>query len=146
MVSSEVQRTLVKSPPELWAELGDPVSLARHLSALGEIRITHVQLEERVEWEAEKTTGAVSIKPSGWGTKVTLSVTRETEMLSVPQTAAEETDTASSAAAETTPAPETATAEQEAAAPAPEADVEPQPRADLTLTAKSEPDAPAAAV
>ena len=75
---SEVQRTLVKSPPELWAELSDPVSLARHLSALGEIRITHVQLEERVEWEAGETTGAISIKPSGWGTEVTLSVTRET--------------------------------------------------------------------
>ncbi len=51
MISSEVQRTLVKSPPELWAELSDPDSLARHLGALGRVRITHVEPESRVEWE-----------------------------------------------------------------------------------------------
>jgi hypothetical protein len=77
MISSEVQRTLVKSPPELWAELSDPAALARHLGELGEIRITRTEPEKRVEWEAEKTTGTVSIQPSGWGTRVTLNVTRE---------------------------------------------------------------------
>ncbi len=77
MVSSEVQRTLVKSPPELWAELSDPAALARHLGELGEIRIVATKPEERVEWEAENATGTVLIKASGWGTKVTLSVTRE---------------------------------------------------------------------
>ena len=40
MISSEVQRTLVKSPPELWAEVSDPASLSRHLGELGEVRIT----------------------------------------------------------------------------------------------------------
>ena len=79
MVSSEVQRTLVKSPPELWAELSDPAALARHLGELGEVRITNTKPEERVEWEADGTTGTVLIKASGWGTKVTLSVTREVE-------------------------------------------------------------------
>jgi hypothetical protein len=78
MISSEVQRTLVKSPPELWAELSDPTALARHLGELGEIRIVRVEPESTVEWAAENTTGTVSIKASGWGTKVTLSVTRET--------------------------------------------------------------------
>lgn len=77
MISSEVQRTLVKSPPELWAELGDPAALARHLGELGEIRITRAEPEKAVEWEAEDTTGTVLIKPSGWGTRVTLTVTRE---------------------------------------------------------------------
>jgi hypothetical protein len=77
MVSSEVQRTLVKSPPELWAELSDPAALARHLGALGEIRITRTEPERTVEWEAENITGSVSIQPSGWGTKVTLKVSRE---------------------------------------------------------------------
>jgi hypothetical protein len=77
MVSSEVQRTLVKSPPELWAELSDPAALARHLGEFGEIRITRTDPEKVVEWEAEGTTGKVTIKPSGWGTKVTLSVARE---------------------------------------------------------------------
>jgi hypothetical protein len=77
VVSSEVQRTLVKSPPELWAELSDPAALARHLGELGEIRITNTKPEERVEWEADGATGTVLIKASGWGTKVTLSATRE---------------------------------------------------------------------
>jgi hypothetical protein len=77
MISSEVQRTLVKSPPELWAELSDPAALARHLGELGEIRITRTEPEKTVEWEAENTTGTVSIQPSGWGTRVTLTVTRE---------------------------------------------------------------------
>jgi hypothetical protein len=77
MISSEVQRTLVKSPPELWAELSDPALLARHLGELGEIRITRVEPEQTVEWEAENTNGTVEIKPSGWGTRVTLTVTRE---------------------------------------------------------------------
>ena len=81
MISSEVQRTLVKSPPELWAEISDPASLARHLGEFGEIRITRVEPEQRVEWEAGDTSGSVVIKPSGWGTKVKLTVTRELAQL-----------------------------------------------------------------
>jgi hypothetical protein len=77
MISSEVQRTLVKSPPELWAELSDPTTLARHLGALGEIRITRTEPERTVEWEAVDTTGKVLLKASGWGTKVTLTAARE---------------------------------------------------------------------
>jgi len=77
MISSEVQRTLVKSPPELWAELSDPAALARHLGELGEIRITRTEPERTVEWEAADMTGKVLLKASGWGTKVTLTVTRE---------------------------------------------------------------------
>jgi hypothetical protein len=77
MISSELQRTLVKSPPELWAEISDPAALARHLGEFGEIRITRVEPEQRVEWEAGDTSGSVVIKPSGWGTKVKLTVTRE---------------------------------------------------------------------
>jgi hypothetical protein len=77
MISSEVQRTLVKSPPELWAEISDPEALARHLGEFGEIRITRVQPEQKVEWEAPEASGCIVIKPSGWGTKVKLTVTRE---------------------------------------------------------------------
>ncbi len=79
MISSEVQRTLVKSPPELWAELSDPSSLARHLGELGDIRITRAEPEKLVEWEAEDASGTVAIKASGWGTKVTLTANREFE-------------------------------------------------------------------
>jgi hypothetical protein len=77
MALVEAQRTLVKSPPELWAELSDPTSLARHLGDFGEIRIARVEAETSVEWEAESASGTVELKPSGWGTKVTLTVARE---------------------------------------------------------------------
>lgn len=77
MISAEVERTLVKSLPELWAELGDPAALARHLGELGEVRITKAEPEKSVEWEAEAASGKVELQQSGWGTKVTLSVTRE---------------------------------------------------------------------
>ncbi len=86
MISSEVQRTLVKSPPELWAELSDPASLARHLGELGEIHITRVEPEKTVEWEATDTTGKVLLKASGWGTKVTLTAARQ---VAAPEPAAE---------------------------------------------------------
>jgi len=68
----EAKRTLVKSPPELWAELSDLPALARHLGEFGEIRITRTEPESVVEWEGDLASGAVHIEPSGWGTKVTL--------------------------------------------------------------------------
>ncbi len=77
MPSIEAQRTLVKSPPELWSELSDPSSLARHLGELGEIRITRLEAETAVEWEAESVMGTIALEPAGWGTKVTLTVARE---------------------------------------------------------------------
>jgi hypothetical protein len=79
MVSAEVQRTLVKSPPELWSELSDPAALARHLGEVGEIRITRADPEKTLEWEAEQASGTVAIKPSGWGTRVTLTLRRQGE-------------------------------------------------------------------
>jgi hypothetical protein len=88
MISSEVQRTLVKSPPELWAELSDPSSLGRHLGELGEIRITRAEPEKLVEWETEAANGTVAIKASAWGTKVTLTANRRFE----PPEAAAATD------------------------------------------------------
>ncbi|HEX3391417.1 MAG TPA: hypothetical protein VHS55_02530 [Solirubrobacteraceae bacterium] len=97
-VSTEVQRTLVKSPPELWAELGNPEALAKHLGELGEIRITAVEPESKVEWEADGATGVVELKQSGWGTKVTLSLTRQT-----PEAEAEPEPAATSAATEPEP-------------------------------------------
>ena len=69
----EASRTLVKSPPELWAECSDAASLARHLSeSFGEIRITRLEPETAVAWEGERASGTVRIEPSGWGTRVTL--------------------------------------------------------------------------
>src|ERR1700730_14666659 len=103
MISSEGQRTLVKSPPELWAELSDPGSLARHLGDLGEIRITRVEPEQLVEWEAEHRTGKVQIKPSAWGTRFTLTVATEISEASTsvaPAPAAEAQNAADSSPAD----------------------------------------------
>src|SRR5215210_4508530 len=65
MSALEAKRTLVKSPPEIWAEVSDAGALARHLGEFGEIRITRTQPESVVEWEGDLA--------SGCGTKVTLS-------------------------------------------------------------------------
>lgn len=107
-VSTEVQRTLVKSPPELWTELSTPEGLARHFGDLGEVRVTKVEPETAVEWEAGDAAGSVQLKQSGWGTKVTLSLTREAP--------------AAEPAAETLPEP---AAEPELAEPDPTAEPEP---------------------
>jgi hypothetical protein len=74
MTSLQASRTLVKSSPELWAELSELSSLARHLGEFGEITITKVDPESRVEWEAERASGTVRLEPSGWGTRVVLTV------------------------------------------------------------------------
>jgi hypothetical protein len=127
-----VQRTLVKSPPELWAELSDPALLARHLGELGEIRITRVDPEQTVEWEAENTSGTVHIKPSGWGTRVTLTVTRE-----IP-----ESDRAAEAGAlptsEPTPQPEAEPTAQPEAEPTAQSEVEPTAQPEVEPMAQSE--------
>jgi hypothetical protein len=77
MVDVEAQRTLVKSPPELWGLLSDPESLARHLAEFGEVRIVGTEPESTVSWEGQAVTGTVELKASGWGTKVTLTATRQ---------------------------------------------------------------------
>src|SRR5688572_5383850 len=71
------KRTLVKSPPELWEELSEVERLAKHLGAFGEIKITKLEPEHTVAWEGERASGTVSIEPSGWGTKVTLTAQLE---------------------------------------------------------------------
>src|SRR6476469_7814501 len=66
------KRTLVKSPPELWAEVSDLEALAKHLGEFGEIKITRLEPETTVVWEGDRVCGTVKLEPSGWGTKVTL--------------------------------------------------------------------------
>jgi hypothetical protein len=68
----QARRTLVKSVPELWAELSDPVALARHLEPFGDVRPVDCDGESLVAWEGEHARGRVQLEPSGWGTKVTL--------------------------------------------------------------------------
>jgi len=72
MPSIQASRRLVKSPPELWAEVSDAASLARHLGDVGEITITRLEPETTVAWEGEHASGTVELAPAGWGTAVTL--------------------------------------------------------------------------
>lgn len=74
MSETTIHRTLVKSPPELWAEVSDAAALARYLGEFGEIRITRTEPEKTVAWEGERASGTVHIEPGGWGTRVVLSV------------------------------------------------------------------------
>jgi hypothetical protein len=82
-------RTLVKSPPELWAECSDAASLARHLDgSFGEIRITGLQPETEIAWEGETASGTIRIEPSAWGTRVTLTARVQSEVIPEPLTVA----------------------------------------------------------
>jgi hypothetical protein len=85
MTEHEASRTLVKSPPELWAECSDAASLARHLGQFGEIHITRLEPETAVAWEGENASGTVRLEPSGWGTRVILTARQlPTEPPNVP--------------------------------------------------------------
>jgi hypothetical protein len=68
MTSYEVSRTLVKSPPELWAELEGE----RLRDALGEATVKTTDPERELAWEAAGAAGIARLEPSSWGTKVTL--------------------------------------------------------------------------
>jgi hypothetical protein len=67
-----VNRTLVKSPPELWSEVSEVERLANHLGEFGEITISRLEPEHTVAWEGECACGTVELEASGWGTKVTM--------------------------------------------------------------------------
>jgi hypothetical protein len=77
MTQHTASRTLVKSPPELWAECSDASALTRHLDQFGDIKITRLEPETTVAWEGEQVRGTVRLEPSGWGTKVTLTAVAE---------------------------------------------------------------------
>ncbi len=66
------KRTLVKSGPELWAEVSDPEALGTLLEPFGEIRITRVADASLVIWEGERAAGRLELEPSGFGTRVNL--------------------------------------------------------------------------
>lgn len=72
MDEHSAHRTLVKSPPELWAEVSDTEALAKHLGEFGAVRITQLEPETTVAWEGDRVRGTVRLEPSGWGTRVTL--------------------------------------------------------------------------
>jgi hypothetical protein len=123
MPEPRAQRTLVKSPPELWAEVSDLEALARHLGEFGEIRITRLEPETTVAWEGDRARGTVELEPAGWGTKVTL--TAELAEVVAPL-AAEPGQGSEEETAEAVAEPEP---EAIAEPPAPDPEPEPEPEA-----------------
>ena len=67
MASVEVERTLVKSPPELWEELGTEQALSRWL---GQVNVRAKDPPHRLEWDSDIARGVIELESSGWGTKV----------------------------------------------------------------------------
>ena len=119
----EARRTLVKSPPELWAEISDPDCLSKHLEAFGEIRITRVQPETTVAWEGDRARGTVELEASGWGTKVRLTA-EVTEDVEEPEPAP---PAPPPVAEEPEPEPVAQQPEPEPVAEEPEPEPEPEP-------------------
>jgi hypothetical protein len=67
MATVELERTLVKSPPELWEELAAPDGLRRWL---GDVRVRAAEPPNRLEWDSDVAEGVIELEASGWGTKV----------------------------------------------------------------------------
>jgi hypothetical protein len=63
----ELERTLVKSPPELWDELASDPGLSKWL---GEVRVSAANPPSRLEWDGRGARGVIVLEPSGWGTKI----------------------------------------------------------------------------
>jgi len=97
------QRTLVKSPPELWAEISDAQTLARRLSAFGEVRITRIEPETAVAWEGALVRGTVELAASGWGTKVTITAEPLAATVAPPAEAAPAAEPEPAPVADTSP-------------------------------------------
>src|SRR4051812_3032374 len=79
MATYEVSRTLVKSPPELWAELEG----ARLGTSLGAKSVKTTEPERELAWEADGAAGLARLEPSSWGTKVTLTAWVEEQVAEV---------------------------------------------------------------
>jgi hypothetical protein len=64
MPTIKLERTLVKSPPELWEELS-------HIEQwLGEVQVWRHEPPTRLSWTGRGAQGTIELEPSGWGTKV----------------------------------------------------------------------------
>jgi uncharacterized protein YndB with AHSA1/START domain len=80
-----IERTLVKSPPELWELVDDAELMGRWSAELvrghppGEVRVVDRHVGERLVWDAPGAGGDVRIEldlaEKGWGTSVTIEVT-----------------------------------------------------------------------
>jgi hypothetical protein len=127
------KRTLVKSGPELWAEISDPESLGNLFAAFGEIRITKATDASLVDWVGVRAAGRLELEPSGFGTRVEIAA----EIAQIEQ-------------AQAPPPPAAPEPEPEPVAVAPEPEPEPAPVPEpkrgfwARLRKRKEPEAPPA--
>jgi hypothetical protein len=63
----DLERTLVKSPPEVWEELSANAGLGRWLDG---VEVRESQAPNRIEWAARGMSGCIELEASGWGTRV----------------------------------------------------------------------------
>lgn len=67
MPTIELERTLVKSPPELWDEIASQETLGRWLP---DVRLGALDPPSRIEWTADGVRGVIELEASGWGTRI----------------------------------------------------------------------------
>jgi uncharacterized protein YndB with AHSA1/START domain len=80
-----IERTLVKSPPELWELIDSPELMGRWSAELsgipGVVEVVVVEREpgERLAWKAAEADARVELilAEKGWGTNVSITVTGE---------------------------------------------------------------------
>jgi hypothetical protein len=63
----DLERTLVKSPPELWDEIASEDALRRWL---GDVSVSAMEPPSRIEWNREGAHGVIELEASGWGTRI----------------------------------------------------------------------------
>jgi hypothetical protein len=71
MYCIEVERTLVRSPREVWERLSDRPGITHWL---GDAEIQAVESPRRVEWTLRGASGVIELEPAQWGTKVSARV------------------------------------------------------------------------
>ena len=67
MYSIEVERTLVRSPHELWDKLCEDPGIDRWL---GGVQIHAVEPPIRMEWTFRGASGVIELEAAPWGTRV----------------------------------------------------------------------------
>jgi uncharacterized protein YndB with AHSA1/START domain len=67
MYAIEVERTLVRSPHELWDKLSDRPGIDRWL---GGVQIHVVVPPTRMEWTFRGASGVIELEAAPWGTRV----------------------------------------------------------------------------
>jgi uncharacterized protein YndB with AHSA1/START domain len=67
MYSIEVERTLVRSPHEVWDKLCDQPGIARWL---GGVQIDGVEPPTRIAWKFRGANGVIELEAAPWGTRV----------------------------------------------------------------------------